>query len=326
MKENEIRNSDTLEKYLEILKQDTDALFDKKSFVNIACPACGSKSVNEDINVLGFQYSECADCRTIYVNPRPTLEDLGKFYSNSDATNYWVNSFFMPMAEARREKIFKPRAKEIADSFPALCHGKIGDIGAGFGLFLEELKKIWINADIIAIEPSEEMSEICKNKGITVISKMVENVDVQTEGNFDLLTSFELFEHLYDPKAFLNQVRNLLKKDGYLVFTTLNGDGFDIRLLWEKSKSFSPPQHLNFFNPNSIRIVLEECGFITEQITTPGRLDWDIVEGNYHKNHIELDRFWKLVADCDDKVKENLQQWISENGLSSHMRVVARRK
>ena len=60
--------------------------------------------------------------------------------------------------------------------------------------------------------------------------------------------------------------------------TTLNGRGFDILLLWNKSKSIAPPLHLNFFNPGSIRILLEKIGFQILEISTPGKLDWDIVE------------------------------------------------
>ena len=61
--------------------------------------------------------------------------------------------------------------------------------------------------------------------------------------------------------------------------TTLNGLGFDIQQLWEQSKSISPPHHLNFYNTKSISLLLESSGFEIVEIATPGKLDWDIVEG-----------------------------------------------
>ena len=46
------------------------------------------------------------------------------------------------MAEARREKIFRPRAQKVAEMLVDVSDPVVGDIGAGFGLFLEELKKV----------------------------------------------------------------------------------------------------------------------------------------------------------------------------------------
>lgn len=219
-----------------------------------------------------------------------------------------------------------PRARYVVKEFPNLSHGKIGDVGAGFGLFLEEIGKIWGNARLVAIEPSFEMATLLKQKGIDVIAKMFENVDGLTEGNFDLLTSFELFEHLYNPQEFLFKAIELLNDNGLFILTTLNGQGFDMQVLWQDSKSFSPPQHLNFFNTQSIKKVFEECGFEVISVTTPGKLDWDIVEGMYSSGNINTNRFWKMVCGCNHNVKSELQKWITDSNLSSHMMVVARKK
>lgn len=327
MKESEIRNRDVHNRYLELVKIDADFFFrDHNSFVNIACPACGSKKLKSAFEKEGFVYVECTECDTLFNNPRPDSEGLGKFYGESPSTTYWVNEFFMPMAEIRRDKIFKPRAKYIAEKFPELVNGRIADIGAGFGLFMEELRKLWPCSQISAIEPSVDMAKIIREKGFDVIQKMVEDVSVM-EGGFDLLTSFELFEHLYDPGLFLKKAYNLLRPGGYLYITTLNGWGFDIQLFWEKSKSISPPHHLNFFNPESARIILEKYDFEIEEISTPGELDWDIVEGAFKHENYDPGRFFRTVAiHTGDNVKKEFQSWLKAGRLSSHMRIVARRK
>jgi hypothetical protein len=119
----------------------------------------------------------------------------------------------------------------------------------------------------------------------------------------------------------------LLRKDGRMFLTTLNGMGFDIALLWEKSKSIMPPHHLNFFNPSSITILLKRCGFEAMEVSTPGKLDWDIVEGMIKKEGVKIGRLWDLIANSDNKdCKEELQDWISKNSLSSHMMVTAKKK
>lgn len=327
MKEEDIRQRSTFNRYLELVAEDVQAIFtDRIDFIEIDCPACGSKSYQPQFDKLGFTYVLCPDCGTLFVNPRPPVQLLTEFYTKSGSASFWVHEFFQPVAEARREKIFRPRAEYIRDTLPDMANGVIGDIGAGFGLFLEELAKLWPSARLVAIEPSLEMVDICQGKGLETIPCALEDVQ-GWDGQFDLLTSFELFEHLYDPGDFVRKVWRLLRPKGHLYFTTLNGEGFDIQILWEKSKSVSPPHHLNLLNPRSIRTLLESNHFSLERVDTPGKLDWDIVEGMYREEQIDPGRFWRLVAEqAKPATKRSLQDWISSSGLSSHMRILAKKE
>lgn len=326
MKEEDIRKREVFDQYLEMVKNDINTFFNNRNaFTQIPCPACGGDNHVIQFNKFGFYYVMCNDCETLFVNPRPPFELLADFYIHSPSTKFWVNEFFKPVAEARREKIFRPRAEYIAQKFGSNHEWIVGDIGAGFGLFLEELSKIWPQSKLIAIEPSEEMHEICKAKGFETLSCTIEDV-TGWDKKFDLLTSFELLEHVYDPPMFLRKVHELLRPGGRLILTTLNGEGFDIQVLWKNSKSVFPPHHLNFFNPQSIRILLKRCGFTVEEISTPGRLDWDIVEGMIKNEGLEIGRFWNLLAKKGtDRCKKEFQEWISRNSFSSHMRVVAKK-
>lgn len=324
MKEEDIRKRSVFNKYLELVKKDVKEFFDSKLFIEINCPACGSSNFNLEFEKLGFKYVSCNNCLTLFTNPRPSFEMIKDFYFESPSTNFWINEFFKPVANIRREKIFKPRAKDISKLFDS--NKIVGDVGAGFGLFFEELRKLSPNNQYIVIEPSIEMAGICEDKGFEVKNKCVEDVN-DMDNVFDILTLFELTEHLFDPLLFFKKICSLLKPGGLLYLTTLNGKGFDIMLLWEKSKSVAPPQHLNFFNPYSMNILLERSGFEIIETKTPGKLDWDIVEGMIRNENVKLDRFWNLLATEDNKsLKVELQHWISKNNLSSHMTVLARKK
>ena len=325
MKEEDIRKRDVFDRYLELVKKDINDFFDFNSFKHITCPACHSSELSDEFVKFGFNYMSCKRCSTLFVNPRPPFEVLNKFYSSSPSTDFWIKKFFMPVAEARREKIFKPRAEYVFGLFGDISGYIIGDIGAGFGLFLEELKELLPENEYIAIEPSLEMAEICRKKGLKTICSPLEDV-TGSEDVFDCLTAFELMEHLYDPKRFLEKVYSLLKPEGYFFLTTLNGKGFDILVLWERSKSISPPHHLNFYNPSSISLLFEETGFMNIEVTTPGKLDWDIVEGMILRDGIDPGKFWKVVAkELNEQGKKTLQDWIVQNNLSSHMRITAQK-
>lgn len=105
----------------------------------------------------------------------------------------------------------------------------------------------------------------------------------EIKNSFDFLTVFELMEHLFDPVSFLKKTYTLLKHGGYLYITIINGKGFDILLLWEKSKSIAPPHHLNLFNPQPLKHLMESIGFEVIEVLTSSKLDWDIVEGMIKK-------------------------------------------
>lgn len=326
MKEKEIRKREVLNRYLELLEKDANKMYaDKRAFVSIACPACGSSGGKNEFEKTGFNYVLCDKCGTLFANPRPKLDALKKFYGDSESWVYFANEFYKPVLEARQEKIFRPLAQYVAANIPVPKQGTVGDIGSGYGLFLEELSRIWLDTNIIAIEPSPDMVRICEGKGLKVIPAAIEEV-TGWDGKFDLLTAFELFEHLFDPAKFLEKAYDLLSQNGYLYITTLNGEGFDIQVLWEKAKSICPPLHLNFFNPASMRVLFEKKGFELVKVSTPGELDWDIVDGRFKEENVSPGRFWELVSKKGShEAKEKLQSWIKENGFSSHMRVLARK-
>jgi 2-polyprenyl-3-methyl-5-hydroxy-6-metoxy-1,4-benzoquinol methylase len=326
MKESDIRDPSVHQTYLEMVRQDALHYFDStERCETVVCPACESEKSHSEFKKFGFQYVSCDECKTLYVNPRPKLRYLEEFYVNSPSSHFWVEKFFKPVIEARRKKIFKPRAEHVVEYLNGIESTVFGDIGAGFGLFLEELRRLRPDVRSVAIEPSPEMAKLCRELGLEVEESMIENLK-GFKAEFDFLTTFELFEHIHDPRAFIKTTYQLLKAGGRLLITTLNGQGFDIQLLWNASRAVFPPHHLNFFNPESLCRLLRDVGFEIDLIETPGALDWDIVEGAMQRGEADIGRFWKLVkskgsSDC----KKELQEWLVRHQMSSHMRVIARK-
>ena len=76
---------------------------------------------------------------------------------------------------------------------------------------------------------------------------------------------------------------------------------------------------MNFFNPYPVKILTERIGLKVLQVTTPGKLDIDILSSN-----IDLikDRFLKtFVKYASDAEKSEWQKVISDSGWSSHMMI-----
>ena len=330
MKEEEIRPKEIFDKYLGLAKEDIAPFFSEKdNFERVYCPACGIDNADFQFDKNGFKYVLCKNCGTLYVNPRPTFETIQKYYKHSKSTKYWTEHFYKDTEAQRREKIFKPRAEMIRDFIKKEIGEKVdvfADIGAGYGTFCEEIRGLNIADEIIAIEPSDDLARICKRKGFRVIQLPLEEAGDVLNNKVSFATSFELFEHLHTPQKFLMSARDILSEGGYFLLTTLNINGFDLQVLWEKSKSISPPHHLNFLNLESLEGLLEQCGFRVVEKSTPGFLDLDIVKNEYTEGNIEIDSFLRyLIEKTNDRVQDEFQLFLQRNNLSSHMRIIAQK-
>lgn len=323
MKEHEIRPQNIFDEYLRLCEEDTKTFFDKVPRVEQPCPACGEKG-GDAFAKNGFNYVQCPECMTLYVSPRPLQSAFEKYYTDSPSTRYWATTFYRETENARREKIWKPKAELIKKTVDKFCNiSEIVDIGGGYGTFAEEIKNItgW---HVVIVEPSRHLAQVCRDKGFYVIEKFMENIDRSelSERN-RCFVSFELFEHLYDPAAFLSAQYRLMNTGDLFIFTTLSGLGVDIQVLWSDSKSVAPPHHLNFFNPISVKMLVRKAGLEPIEVTTPGKLDVNIIENNLSN---VKDRFWKSYFKFATKQdKDDMQTFVSSHLLSSHMMVVCRK-
>lgn len=327
MKESDIRPEALLRRYLELSEQDAELCFVDTARLKIPCVSCGSEQLLGEFEKNGFAYSSCQECGTLFQSPRPPIAAFEAFYRDSVSSRYWAEEFFPAVAEARREKIFRPRVERLAN----LCHTKnisverLIDVGAGYGIFLDEWRKANPSTRMLAVEPSESLAAECRSKGFDVVEDIAENVSGYN--NYaDMVVCFEVLEHVYDPLAFVQTLARLVKPGGYVFISTLCVDGFDIQMLWDKSNSIFPPHHINFLSVTGFERLFVRAGLIDVDVSTPGQLDVDIVR-NAIKREPELmngQRFLHRIVD-DQDIAVNFQEFLAANRLSSHAWVIGRK-
>lgn len=324
--EEEIRPDKVFKEYLELTNKDVVTYFSNSKRTEISCPACGGEG-RLWAEKSGFSYKRCTSCMTIYVSPRPERSAFDAYYTDSPSTKFWATTFYKVTESARREKLWKPKAQMIKDRIIQYENNNpvksIIDIGGGYGVFDEEIKNI-MDIRAIVIEPSVHLAAICRNKGLDVIEKFMEDIlPNELPAGRKCFVSFELFEHLHDPRVFLETVFAGMDNNDLFIFTTLSGMGLDIQVLKSNAKALSPPHHLNFMNPKSASLLLEEVGFKVLEAITPGKLDVDILKNN--QQFIE-EGFWKNTLNylSEDELFE-LQIQIAKGGLSSHMMITSQK-
>lgn len=327
MKEEDIRPAALMADKRQALQWDIDFLLSSRaSWVEVNCPACGSVSRHQYGKKNGFVYAECEECFTVYTNPRPPIETLHQFYEQSKNYDFWNKHIFPKTEEVRRNSIFKPRAARVANFLRGKMPpgGTLIEVGAAFGWFCEEIRSYGIFNRVIAVEPTPGLAETCRKKGIETIDLPIESVCL--DQLVDVIASFEVIEHLFSPKDFIIQCSRLLKSRGLLVLTCPNVKGFDVGTLGVRSATFDH-EHMNYFNPMSLTRLLEDQGFEVVSIETPGRLDADIVKKSVAEGLIDISDNFILteIFAGGDLLLDKFQQFLSENLLSSHLWVMAKK-
>jgi len=336
MKERDIRPKHVHESILSLAEKDTQTFLlpRKEALIDVACPACAADKKTHAFIKFGLSYVTCDACKTLYLSPRPSEALLSEVYNKMESVQYWETAFYKETAEARREKIHAPRAQKIQDI--AKAHGKNGngetllDIGCGYGIFLEEIKKLNFFDTLVGIEPTASLAAVTRKKGIPVREVWVgPDTAADIPERADVLTCFEVMEHVFDPAAFIGTMAQLVKPGGIMIFTFPSGSGFDVQLLWEKSNTVYPPHHINLMTVEGVeRLIARVSSVALIEIATPGVLDVDIVRNAYRDGAMQNTGhfFDYFFSRNDDAACADLQSWLQKHRLSSHLWLVLRKK
>lgn len=186
-----------------------------------------------------------------------------------------------------KNKIAKLRNCEIANSPLRNCEitndaPEILDVGSGPGVFLDLVKRAgW---EGMGIELNRRAAAASRERyGIEVREGTIESVEFP-RASFDVVTLWDILEHVSDPRRMLERARELLKPGGLLAIETPNADALldRVAILLARvgvpgpAATFYGLHHLTLWNPKNLRRLLENIGFRLEEIkfdsTPAGRI------------------------------------------------------
>lgn len=296
----------------------------REEFVERACPACHSDRLHPAFTFQGFDYKRCGDCGLLFISPGPTNEHTLWFLEVSEGLRLWRES--MPQAvRQRRKPMYVERAQYLADLIEkyGVTPDSLLEIGAGNGELAEALLEIMPNLSRVFLYEPQPLSfqhpkvEICES---------LEGLDAHG-GGVDLVACFEVIEHIPDPDDLLDSVHTALSSDGLFVLSTPNERGFEMQVLKTLSTSL-PFDHVCLYSPEALTRLLQRKGFEVVEITTPGKLDLEMVVREYQAGRLDLsdNPAVQFLAEARDDIQSAFQSFLAQSGQSSHMRVVARKR
>jgi 2-polyprenyl-3-methyl-5-hydroxy-6-metoxy-1,4-benzoquinol methylase len=161
-------------------------------------------------------------------------------------------------------------AKDIARL--NLTQGTLLDVGCGNGMFLQAAKEAGFA--VRGIDFSSSSAAICQKLGLDVVSGDFLTHDFGQK--FDVISMWDVLEHLTRPAAFLQRVRTLLAPHGVLLGKIPGFGSLSVNLSRLSPKVASvmlgAPDHIQYFKPRSLHALFEGSGFRQAPLTDQARL------------------------------------------------------
>ncbi len=127
-----------------------------------------------------------------------------------------------------------------------------------------------LGLQVHGVEPAPKASVTARNLGFEVFTGFLHEAKFQ-ENTFDLVTLFEVIEHLRQPLALAREIHRILRPGGVWLIGTGNADSWTVRIMgarWEYFNIGRHGGHVSFFNPQSISLLARRSGFEIVEITT----------------------------------------------------------
>lgn len=201
------------------------------------------------------QIVQCDACGLVYINPRLDPEFILEGYSNMKDERY-------PLEAKGRITTFQKSMKRIEKLHPG--PGRLLDIGAAAGFFVKVAHDAgW---DAHGVEPNKHLARWAKEElGVSVSQGELLSARLPFD-QFDVITFWDVLEHVADPRAHLVKANELLKDGGILIVNYPDWDSW-VAQAFKKKWWFILSTHLFYFTPKTIRRILEDTGFEIMEIS-----------------------------------------------------------
>jgi len=275
------------------------------------CPICDSSDYEHELEKHGIPLVKCTNCELRFHTKIPA--DSNDIYQAPDytvSTKEESEEHF----NYRRERFGRERTRLLEEHCGDLSDKTLLDVGCGNGYFLSVAKEVC--ARCVGSEFSAHLREFAQEKtGLTVYSEPLEEFP---ERDFDIITAFDVVEHISTPVSFMQAASDLLAPGGYILLYTPNFDSFSIRVMREHSSIVDGTEHVILFNHTSLEKLGERVGLEAIHTETRG---------------LDIHSIISYQSYLGEGVSAFLEQWVDElqamidaSECADYLRIIYRKK
>jgi 2-polyprenyl-3-methyl-5-hydroxy-6-metoxy-1,4-benzoquinol methylase len=234
-----------------------------------ACPLCGAGGPTVAFTEPPYTVYRCRQCGLGFVSPRLHARGLVDIYADD---GYWRSASPKTLGyhdyradEPLYLKTFRRRLDFVLSRGPS--SGRALDVGCAAGFCMAALRERGFDA--YGVEVSEAIGSHARDHfgfGDAVHLGTLDTAP-HADGSFDLITMWDVVEHVPDPRALLAKARALLRPGGLLVLETQDIDSRFARLLGPRWHHYKHAEHIYHFTPATATELVQNAGFAVERLT-----------------------------------------------------------
>lgn len=236
------------------------------------CQVCGSDNHQTLFEEPPYRVQRCQECSLVFVTPRWDDASIGQVYD----ADYWqsdspkTKGYADYASEAHLYlKTYRRRMGLVREQVPP--GGKVLDVGCAAGYFLRVMRDAGYETygvELSSAIAQHAIDELGADRIFVGTLAEAAGAPGFAANSFDLITFWDVIEHVPDPQALLRQAASMLKPDGALIIETQNVDSRFASLLGRRWHHFKHEEHIYHFSPSTMPRLLAQGGFRVAKMTS----------------------------------------------------------
>lgn len=229
------------------------------------CPQCQhpaellfhTQDINRHVSSETFNYYRCTACHLIFLYPIP--DNLSQYYSN--------DYHLIPQSIEELDRVARWQSERVKILQRHMPQGKLLDIGPSYGSFAYLAKQAGYHVE--AIEMNPDCCRFLENiVGIHTIESSNPAEVLRDLGQYDIITLWQVIEHVPDPWQLLDSAAQHLSPNGVLVIAAPNPDSIQFRLFKGQWQHVDAPRHLQLIPVSLLAERMQRHGLKAVLMTT----------------------------------------------------------
>ena len=271
-----------------------------------SCLVCGSKKYIPYLSKCKIDIKLCIRCTSAFSSKMP--KNFDDVYNNKQQFNHHQRSY--ETARMYRIKRFGNERLNLILKFKK--KGKLVDIGCGNGWFLEVAKKYF---SVTGVEPNNSLLHFTAKELKIDVYRKIESLK---KNEYDVVTLFDVIEHINKPMEYLKKISQKLKKGGIILIFTPNRDSLGFSYMKENQNLVIPPYHMTY-------LCAKSFDFVPKVLKVNYLKTFGLDIGDIYAYERDISKKLSLAASLKKNITV-IQDVIDRLGFGNHLRVILKKK